>query len=461
MRNAKCGRLARYADESHVRSNYQQEPAHKHSAFRIPHSAFLFIATLILACWVGNLIIKQFIASSLLAAGELSESSALALTYAPANPHVQVAYGKHLLYQADLPRAAEGLAALERATAASPHDYRFWLELARGYENDNQTAPAERAYEQARALAPRYFETHWAIANFYLRGGRTEESLREFRVALELSGESAGATDTHAALNAYEAVSQAFGLNLQALRQIAPADAHAQAALAQYLAEHQALDPALETWRALLPEAQNNSREALASLLAATQQTGRYQDARALWRTFVLHTGALDWPPQNLIYNGGFERELITDPAGFDWQPVTHSEVFLRRDDMQARAGRYTLRLTFAAQMKSELQGPAQLIAVEPNTAYRLRFFAKTAKVPDRAPFVEITDAARPQLFAVRAPVPSGTNEWREVALTFTTPAETHALRLTIRAPQLLEVNTGHIAEVWLDEFRLEQSAAQ
>ncbi len=441
-----------------MRTNNQLEAGSKHSAFRIPHSAF-FIAALALALWLGRFIVKQFIATSLIAFGNEAESRALAVAYAPANPQALVARGKYLLYRAEDSQSAAGLAALERAVKASPFDYRFWLELARGYESDNQTAQAERAYLQAQTLAPRYFETHWARANFYLRMARTEEALREFRSALELSGEKAGETDARAALNAYEAVAQGLGMNLAVLRQLAPPDARAQASLAKYLAEHQALDAALESWRSLPASAQPERRELLASLLAAAQSNGRFHDARELWRAFVRGTGAPDWPTPNLIYNGGFEREFITDPAaGFDWQPAAHTEVFLRRDDAQAHTGRYVWRMTFAAQMKSELFGPAQLLVVEPNQQYQLRFFAKTTKVPERAPFIELTDAERPQLFALRAPVPSGTQDWREVALTFTTPAETRALRLTIRAPQLVEVNTGHIAEVWLDDFSLELS---
>ncbi|MBI1763563.1 MAG: hypothetical protein HYR56_19230 [Acidobacteria bacterium] len=418
----------------------------------------LLIIVLAPALFCGAFIIRQFLATSLIISGNEGSSRLIAAAYAPSNPYALAAYGKFLLYDAEAPQPATGLLELESAVKASPFDYRFWLILARGYESDNQIAQAERAYQQAQTLAPRYFETHWTLANFYLRSARTGEALREFRVALELSGETAGETDARATLNAYEAVAQGLGMNLAVLRQIAPPDARAQAYLAKYLAEHQALDPALEIWRGLPPNAPRERRDILSSLLAAAQANGRFQAARELWRTFMLSTGTPDWTAPNLIYNSGFEREFITDPAGFDWQPAAHAEVFLRRDDAQAHAGRYVWRMTFAAQMKSELFGPAQLLVVEPNTQYRLRFFAKTTKAPDNAPFIELTDAVRPQLFAVRAPVPTGTQDWREIALTFTTPAETRALRLTIRAPQLTEVNTGHIAEVWLDDFSLEIS---
>src|SRR6185295_14427601 len=102
----------------------------------------------------------------------------------------------------------------------SPFDYRYWLELGRAYEANNQTTQAEQSLNRAQALAPRYFETHWTLANFYLRSGRIDEALRAFRQALELSGETANQTDARATLNAYEAIAQALGMNLNALRQV-------------------------------------------------------------------------------------------------------------------------------------------------------------------------------------------------------------------------------------------------
>lgn len=418
----------------------------------------IFLAVLALAGWVGTFIVKQFVATALLAYGETSASRERAVEAAPSNPLVQAAQGKYLLYRAAAPEPAAGLAALERAVVASPFDYRFWLELGRGYAADNQTAAAERALRQALQLAPRYFETHWALANFYLRVDRAAEALPVFRQALELAAEPFGseaqAVKARAALNTYEVITQALGLNLDALRQVTPPDAHAQAALAKFLADHGAFEVALATFNALSAEAQRGERAALESLLAAAQLQRRFREARALWLNAEQLEAAAAQP---LIFNAGFERAFSSLPNGFDWWlAAPHAEVRVRRDDAQPHTGRYALRLTFAAQMQSELQSYSQLLVVAPQTRYRLRFWVKTAKAPERGPFLELTDAVNPQLFALRAALPSGTQGWQEQALVFTTPAESHGLRLGLRAPQLLDVNTGNITEIWLDDFSLE-----
>jgi cytochrome c-type biogenesis protein CcmH/NrfG len=426
---------------------------------RIP----LLVAVTALTLWLGSFVINNLLAASLIAYGGDAASRAAAVARAPSNPHALAAQGKFLLYRADSPEPAAGIEWLERAAQLTPRDYRFRLELARAYETNGQAAQAEQAFKRAIELAPRYFEPHWALANYYLRSNASEPALDELRQALQLSGETVGQTDGWAALNAYDAVRQTLGMNLAALERIAPPDAIAQAYLVKYLAEHEALEPALAKWRALTPGAsareKGSLREMSFGLLSATQSAGRFSDARAVWQRWLAVEGpATEDLQANLIANPGFEREPVFArfpelADGFDWRMRPHAEVRARRDDAQAHTGAYSLRLTLATLMHSEFQQVAQLIALAPQKQYRLRCFVKTQNAPERAPYLEITDAQQPQLYALRLPLPAGTNDWRELSLMFTTPADTRGGRLTVRVPQLLEPRAG---EIWLDDFSLE-----
>jgi cytochrome c-type biogenesis protein CcmH/NrfG len=129
----------------------------------------LLIAVIVLAEWLGVFIVKNFLAAALIAYGRDEASRDLAAGYAPSNPLVVAAWGEFLLYRADPPQAEAGIAELRRAAALSPRDYRFWLELGRGDETIGEDARAEQALRRAVELAPRYFETRWALANFLLR----------------------------------------------------------------------------------------------------------------------------------------------------------------------------------------------------------------------------------------------------------------------------------------------------
>jgi hypothetical protein len=207
-------------------------------------------------------------------------------------------------------------------------------------------------------------------------------------------------------------------------------------------------------------------RSLIFQLLHVGQTAGRFDDEREVWRRLESLEGlAESGNNRNLITNHGLERapmseryRLLADPpTGFDWVIRPHREVRARRDNASSHSGAYALHLTFAAPMRSEFREVTQLIAVEPLTAYRLSYFVKTERLP-AAPFIELVDAARPELFALRSIVPGGTNDWREVTLNFTTPPGTRGLRLAICSPVLMEFNSANVGELWFDDFKLEKA---
>ena len=210
----------------------------------------LLIAVLALAGWSGNFIIKNFLAVSLVAYGQPGESSDAAVGYAPANAEVLAARARYLLYRADPPRADEAIADLQKATIVSPRDYRYWLELGKAYNSNGQTEQAETSLQKAVELAPRYFEPRWALANLRLRAGKSEQVLDDLREAVALSGalyaSAQQITDRNVALNALNAVSGAFGMNLESLRRVTPPDNAAQSYLAEFFATHDATTARLE-----------------------------------------------------------------------------------------------------------------------------------------------------------------------------------------------------------------------
>ncbi|MGH9848794.1 MAG: hypothetical protein ACREBD_02945 [Blastocatellia bacterium] len=434
----------------------------------------LLIAVVALAVWLGNFIINNFLATSLIAYGDTEASREAAIGYAPSNPLVIAARGKYLLYRAEPPRPEEAIVELRRATLASPRDYRFWLELGRAYENIGDVAGAEKALEGVVELAPRSFETRWAQANFLLRMGKTEASLENFRQAILLSGRDAARPDERATLNVYNAITGALGANPDVLRGLTPANNVAQAYLAGFFATHEAIDPALEIWRRLPMNDHASYRGATIQLLRELQGKGRFAEAREVWNgieSLATADGALGSTggEANLMLNAGFERaplserftELADPPTGFDWIIGRHAEVRVRRTEMEKHGGNYSLQLTLAASMQSEFQNITQFISVEPSQSYRLSFFVKAKNIssaPGEAPLVEVADAAQPMTFALPSVIPAGTNDWNERVIAFTTPAETRGLRLTIRCPQLRAIDLTKIAEVWFDDFKLERA---
>ena len=432
----------------------------------------LLIAVIALASWVGKFVVYNFVGTALAAYGRDEMSREAAVAYAPAKAEVYAALARYRLFRAEPGRAAAAVEDLRKAVAASPRDYRYWLALGRAYESGGEPERAEASLQRATELAPGYFEPRWALANSRLRAGRVEPALADFRLALALSGGSAPKPDYATVINAYAAVAEATGGGPEALERAAPTDAVSRAYLAGHLAERGARDAALDLWRRLPADDPESYRSLAFQLLHVTQTEGRFEDEREVWRRLLDLEGIAADAAEgggNLITNPGFERAPLGDryplldspPTGFDWVVQPHPEVRARRDGSITRGGAAALRLTFAVPMRTIFQEVSQLVAVEPSRRYRLSFWAKTARLPEAAPFVELRDARRPDALSLRAPVPSGTTGWGEVILYFTTPPETRALRLVVRSPQLMEVNSTNVGEVWLDDFRLEQALDQ
>ncbi|MBS1788520.1 MAG: hypothetical protein JST85_12400 [Acidobacteria bacterium] len=430
----------------------------------------LLIAVVVLAVWTGNFIIKNFIASALVAYGQGLDSRDLAVGYASTNAEILAARASVLL-ASDSPRMVDAIADLRRAVELSPNDYRYWLELGKAYNANDQAQEAEASLLKAVVLAPRYFEPRWALANLRLRAGKTEAALDDFHEAVMLSGSLYGnATpppDRLVTLNTYNAISGALGMNLDALRRITPADSAAQGYLSEFLSTHDALDQALEIWRRLPADDSNSYRNLVAQLTRELQSKNRFAEAREVWQKFSAAEGAPATDPNNLIANPGFEQlplreklvEIVNLGEGFDWVIGRHTEVRAVRSDTAAHSGAYALHLTFNASMKSGFSEVSQLIAASPGHQFRLSYFAKMKNIsssPDETPFIEITDAVNPAAFSLRSVIPSGTRDWSEQTLGFSVPDATRGLRLTVRAPQLKTIDGLRLAEIWLDDFKLE-----
>lgn len=434
----------------------------------------LLLAVLALAIWLGNFIIKTFLGQSLLAYATTGDARDLAAAYSPSNPEIIAARGKYLLNRAEPPQPSLGIAELERAASLSPNDYRYWLELGRALDSLGEEERAAKALARAAELAPRYFEPRWTLANFYLRTGKNDQAVEQFREALQLSGRDRP-TDL-AAFNIYNSIAGAYGDNLDVLGAITPSDEISQALLGRFFASRDSLDRTLEIWRKLSVKDDASYRGLTADLLRKLLAEGRFEEGRKVWDAIEaienLQTPQAAGNPTSsgLILDGGFERqsperrlqELAAPPVGFRWIVWPHAEVRNRQTGYEKHSGSYSQYIGFAASMTSAFDNLTQLVAVEPGHFYRLRFFVKTKNIPSDekdAPSVEVVDAIKPERFSVKQVLPAGTNDWKELSLDFTPPAETRGVQIRIRNRQLLYVDLSRITEVWFDDFSLEKTA--
>lgn len=248
-----------------------------------------------------------------------------------------------------------------------------------------------------------------------------------------------------------------------------PSDAP-QALLARFLISRRSLQPAIDIWTRLPKQDTPEFRMLTVELMRNLQAEGRFLHAKPMWQTIEVLTKRLpNADVTDRVINGGFEqppaeeiiRELAEPPAGFDWFIRKHTDVRVRRTNFEKHSGSYSLHLAFSLSMGSDLDSIWQMIGVTPGERYRLRFFVKHRNVPEDendAPFIEITDATKPERLEVRSYVPSGNGEWSERAVEFTAPADTEGLRLKIGNRRIFRIDPSRITEVWFDDFKLEKA---
>ena len=427
---------------------------------------FLPIPFFLLALYTGWQVVAGYLADVLVTVGDGATARAQAAVYAPGDPRIKVAKGKYLLFRAETLDPQAGIEALREAVRRSPTDYRYWLELGRGYESTGAGAAASLAFQRAVELAPKYFETHWTLANFHLRQGRMEEAFEQFRTALQLSEVGGGRTNPRAARNVYQVLTGRLGLDPAVLGRVTPSDRHGRITLAQFLVEQDVVDPALAVMRQEAREDDPSTRSFLLQLLERTQRQARFGEAWEVWnrlRDLLDRPVRIDDSTREAIENGGFEDPPVAEelPAlrqsrlGFDWLLDPHPQVVVRRDDAQPLQGNRSLYLLFAIPMESPYEHLSLLAVTTPGKVYRLRCLIRASQLPVDPPWIEIQDAARSGEVLAEVKLPRQQEEPRPLSVDFEVPAATGAVRLLLRTPAYRTVNSLERASLWLDEVSL------
>lgn len=307
---------------------------------------------------------------------------ALALTPRQAAYSLRLA----LLVAGDDPARAE--ASLERAVALNAHDARAWIELGLRYEAAGDLPRAETALLRAAAES-RLYLPRWTLMNYYFRRGDTERFWRWARQAVPMMWGDPGPL-----FRLCGRVREDGRL----LGRLEIAKPEWRAAYLFYLLDAGRSDLAAPAVRGLL----ESRREADAPLLLEACDrllaAGDAGDARAIWDGLMaarriarvkLPGAKLPGGSAGLLYNGDFA--ISPTGRGFDWRLPAIEGIGAARED--ASGG---LRLTFSGGQPENAEPLAQLVPVEENTAYELRFAYRTSGIAAQAgPGWRIDDAGR------------------------------------------------------------------
>jgi hypothetical protein len=332
-----------------------------------------------------------------------------------------------------------------RAIHLSPWDYNHRLLLAAIEEAKGDREAAEKSLRDALKLAPNNTNVHWRLANLLFRQGKIAQSLGEFRFST--------ASDPSLLPGTLDLIWRASGGNPVALEAVTARDSKARLVLAQFLIKQARVPEAAS----LIKDIDRSLRLSpdLSAALNSLIARGYIEQARDLWISLI--SEGADYSASALIWNGGFESEILSDFAQFDWALNPSEYARFTVDTSTAHTGSSSLRIDFLGRDTTRLDGELrQLVVVRPGARYRLECYVKVeGLVTTEAPRVVVSNIAQPGELGSSGPITESAAGWQRLAFDFVAPEGSRAVYVTFRRIPKFSYDDPTRGTVWLDDFSL------
>ncbi len=187
-------------------------------------------------------------------------------------------------------------------------------------------------------------------------------------------------------------------------------------------------------------------------------KAGEAGEARGLWLSYK----GVREDASNIIWNGGFEQ----DPGvgGFHWKIGKGEGFNISMDDRvfykHGHGAKRSLKVEFGGRHNVNFSHVQQIIPLEADTGYTFSVKIKTDKITTtNGIFVEFygINGCR---FYKRSEVLTGTNDWKEQKVEFSTPLSCGAGVVRLRRKKSEKLNKRIGGRVWIDDVMLERSYA-
>lgn len=155
------------------------------------------------------------------------------------------------------------------------------------------------------------------------------------------------------------------------------------------------------------------------------------------------------------VYDGGFEEEPLQ--KGFGWRFIKQSDVTVERSSQSPHSGDHCLHLRFHGNKNVSFFHALQVVPVEPEQEYRLKFVQKSRNLTtDQGVSVQVKGYGCDGLWARSEPL-KGSSSWTNGELQFTVPNTCEAVILRVVRKESLRFDNKISGDYWLDAVELER----
>ena len=377
------------------------------------------------------------------------EMARMAVRWAPGDPltHWRLGTLEEKTFSANSIAAA--VREYQEAVAISPNDYRYWMELGRALEAAGDGASGEKALRRAVDLAPAYSHPRWSLGNLLLREGKFEEAFNQLGRAAE--------SDSQMRPQVFDLAMRVWDGDIDQIAKVTCPSPVARLQFAIFLMGAHRFDEAMRMWGSVSPADRLAQAARTYEMEQSLVQAKQFRAALSLMREIQANANL---PPAEQIWNGGFESPLSQTSADiFGWL-INSRQLAQIALDSHGHTGQGSLRIVFRAPSTLDKIHVSQTVAVEPGTQYRFEYYVRTeGLVTASTPVLTIVDAVDGNVLATSKPLPSGTNDWQQVTLDFTTNPKHDGITVGFnRAPCSEKEICPIFGSVWYDDFNLQRS---
>lgn len=372
-----------------------------------------------------------------------------AIELSPSNPDPYYRLG--LYYQWDIRNTdlEESLNFFGKAIERNPLGQEYYLNLARVFQRMGEKRALEETLRKAILVFPTNYQGRWVSGNLLLRQGVLEKAFPHFTYIL--------ANYLNQSHLVYDILGKVINDSDFILERVVPRDPSSLKQYLSYLYETGDKESAKKAWQKHNSFGYKADRSETLRHIEFLIAQGDLHEAFQDWR-FRLQEEGIPIPQDgNLITNGGFETDKVLG-GGFDWKISTVAGAEVSFDHSVAYAGRNSLRIAFNGKENVDFHHVYQFVPLKPNTAYILRASMKTQGVTTKSGLkIEILGVGLP--FHSESESMTGDNGWREVMVTFQTPARLQGGLVRVRREKTEKFDRFISGVVWLDNFRLTEKS--